>query len=37
MKLLRTWSLAAISLIWLGGCAVNPVTGERELSIYDER
>ncbi len=37
MTRLRIWFLAALALSLLGGCAVNPVTGERELSIYDER
>ena len=37
MKRLKIWLLAALTLSLLGGCAVNPVTGERELSIYDER
>jgi len=37
MRLLQTLSIAVIAVVLLAGCAVNPVTGERELSLYDER
>ena len=36
MKLLRTFTLYFI-LLWLAGCAVNPVTGKNELSLVSEQ
>ncbi|MFP4208935.1 MAG: M48 family metalloprotease [Wenzhouxiangella sp.] len=37
MRPVQSLSAAALALVFLAGCAVNPVTGERELSLYDER
>lgn len=31
------WFVVALLLFWLTGCAVNPVTGQREISFISER
>ncbi|MEE4638320.1 MAG: M48 family metalloprotease [Wenzhouxiangella sp.] len=37
MRLVRSLLLSTLAVLLVAGCAVNPVTGERELSLYDER
>ena len=37
MKPLRTLSLLFLAALVLAGCAVNPVTGERQLALVSER